>query len=210
MRNAITSFAVIIALAACGDGGTGPNPADDKLAIRGSAMGRLYQSIYVHRGEDPSDATVIVNGFTIPPDDEPGKFYGILPNEVPVGEQITIRVTDGDLEAIGTALGPSRPEITNLTGTRASGNIAVEWISATSPDSFLVSVGYVIDGRGRSLRTTATGSSRQASMSLADLPVGATSVAVTVWALNGGSFIGDATSTSKMNVREVSFGVPVQ
>jgi hypothetical protein len=196
------------ALAACSESGTGPNPPATELTILGSVMSGNYQNLTVTRGTDPSNATVAVNGHSIPAVGG-GGFYGQLPAPVADGGQLTLVVVDDDLEATGLALVPATPTITGVTGTAAGGEITVQWTSAADPDSFVVALNYRVDGAGHAQRFMATGSARQRNFTPATPPAGASNFSVGVHAFNAGSFTGDATSDSRMNVRSSSLSEPI-
>lgn len=203
----LTSVAPIIlmaALVACGESGTGPNPPADELTILGGVMSGNFQNLSVYLGDQPrNQANVTVNGTTIPSSGGGGGYYGQLPAPVAPGGQLVLEVHDGDLEATGTAVVPSDPEITSVTGTVA-GQLTVQWAATANPDSFVVAFEYKVNGAGNGQSFMATGSARQRSFTPASLPAGATNFTVGVHAYNAGSFVGDATADSRMNVRSSS------
>ena len=206
----VAPLALVVALIACSESGTGPNPPGDELTIIGSVMSGNFQNLSVYNGNQPRDqATVTVNGTTIPSSGGGGGYYGQLTAQVAPGGQLVLVVRDGDLEATGTAVVPSDPEITSVTGTVA-GQLTVQWTAAANPDSFLVSLQYKVGSAGHGQNFMATGSARQRSFTAASLPVGATNFTVSVHAYNAGSFVGDATADSRMNVRSSSLTQAVE
>jgi hypothetical protein len=205
----LAPIALMAALAACSESTAGPNPRADELTILGSVMSGNFQNLTVYLGNQARDqATVTVNGATIPSVGN-GGFYGQLPAAVAPGGQLTLVVSDGDLEATGTAVVPSDPEITSVTGSVA-GQLTVQWTAAANPDSFLVALQYKVGTAGHGQNFMATGSARQRSFTAASLPVGATNFTVSVHAYNAGSFVGDATADSRMNVRSSSLTQAVE
>lgn len=206
----LTPLALFLALAACSEKSTGPdpNPPADELTILGSVMGGNYQNLSIYRGTEPvNNATVTVNGTNIP-SNGPGRYYGKLSTPVAEGGALTLVVSDSDLEATGTATVPSIPEITSVTGTVAGG-LDVRWSAATNPDSFQVSLNYTVNNAGTAQRFMAPGGARQRSFTAAPLPANATDLIVRVYSYNAGSFVGDATANSRMNVRSQSGSTPV-
>lgn len=95
-----------------------------------------------------------------------------------------------------------------MTGTVAGG-LDVQWSAATNPDSFLVFLNYHVNNGGNAQRFMAPGGARQRSFTAAAIPAGATNFSVAVYSYNAGSFVGDATSNSRMNVRGGSGSTPV-
>ena len=135
---------------------------------------------------------------------------GHLPVTIPTGGAIQIQVTNGTLTATGTTTIPDAPTITAAAVGNHGDPIVVTWSSATSPDSFAVTLNYTRpDHSSYGTTVWVGGTGRQGSLPTTGLPGDATNFYVSLEALRNGTFTGAVTASSSMHVRAESPDFPI-
>jgi hypothetical protein len=186
-----------------------PPPASPKFTVIGADLSAGLQNAYVSLdGVSATGLTVTVNGTTLA-DAGGGLYHGNLPAAIPTGGAIQIQVTNGTLTATGSATIPDAPATTAATAASRGDPLLVTWTSATSPDSFVVTLNYTLpDQSSTGITTWIGGSQRQASLATTSIPAGASNFYIGLEALRNGTFTGAATPNSSMHVRAESPSFP--
>jgi hypothetical protein len=190
-------------LAGCGGSSTtGTNNNSDTYEIQGAAMSGYAQNIRVtHHGAAATGLTVTVNGEAMA-EISPGTYGGHLATGLPSGSAIEVRASNGTLTAVGDAVVPAQPIITNESHTTIGNPVTVSWSVASQPDSFIVTLNYHLpDNSALAVLVRLGGSARQATIPTTDIPANGTVFSLGIDAVVHGSFHGDAASTSDMHVR---------
>jgi hypothetical protein len=110
------------------------------LLIRGD-LGPQHQDLRLHLGSTRiTDAIVTVNGFAIPHRGA-GTYIGDLPQAVPEGGTLNLKVVAGKMKFEGSGIVLPTPTITAPTAGRIfvpTDAITVAWSSPTDPDGFRI------------------------------------------------------------------------
>ncbi len=197
---------VLLLLAACGGDSTGstPPPAPGPILIRGGDMGDLYENFSITRdGEPLTDATVSVNGTTIPTS-ATGHYNYQLPAALQAGEELVLRVEAGGDVVEGRATIITAPVFTAPTqnaSVTAGQPIAVAWTATDDPDWYRVALGFVANGSGGDVRDSLGVAARQATIATSGIPAGSTEWHLDLYGYLRGHFTGPADPDSDMRVR---------
>lgn len=214
MMRSMTSAALaplLLTLAACSSTpDTGGEPAASQFLIVGADLSGYAQNAFISVGGVPATGlTVTINGTALA-DAGGGLYSGHLAAAIPTGGAIQVQVTNGTLTATGNTTIPDAPAITAAGAVNHGDPLAVTWTSATSPDSFLVTLNYTLpDQSSAGTSVWVGGALRQASVPTTAVPVGATNFYVGLEALRMGTFSGAAAAHSSMHVRAESPDFPV-
>lgn len=211
-RSSLARPLALLLLAACSSSPTTTKPVDntDKLEIVGGDMSGYNQYIYVRlNGTFTPGLTVTVNTAAMT-DNGGGIYGGHLPAAVAAGGQVQVVVTNGTITATGTGVVPATPVITNESHTTIGAPVSITWTSATSPDSFMVSLNYHLpDGSAAAVIARLGGSARQVSLPTTEIPANGVVYSIGILALMNGAFTGDAATTSNMHLRASTPSYPV-
>jgi hypothetical protein len=204
MRHRILLAALATLAMGCSGSPTG-NGDDDRLYVRGSAMGPRFGSIIITRlDQSVPDAQVTVNGIAAEylADDE--RYSYDLGASVAPGETIELRVShDGDIvEATGTVLAPFElvTPVTDQVVVRGQ-PVSVTWTAAQSPDYWLVYLDHRTNGSTSAVIDSLGGTARATSIPTTGVPLTADIISVTIGSHTRGIFTGPAHPSSTMMLR---------
>ncbi len=178
----------------------------EKMLTRGTDMGAKSQNVNVSRaGANLTDASVTVNGTTIPYASVASRYRGDLPSEVAVGNGLFLRVQSGECSLAAYDWVPEAPVMT-APAANASVNVSspldVTWTSSSNPDRFVVRVDDLGNGTNAFTSSDLPNTARNFTIPAASLPVGRT-LKVRVYGYNDGTetFAGAFEAGSRMAIR---------
>ena len=193
-----------IALAACTSNNdtTGTQNTGPQFMILGNDMSARLQNVYITLNNAAKPGlTVTVNGTALT-NTSGGQYFGGLPAALATGAAIQLVVTDGTNTATGNSIVPALPVITSATVASHGAPVVVAWSSATSPDSFQVSLNYHLpDSSAVGVTMRLAGSARQVSIPQTDIPANGVVYSIGLQGMMNGTFTGAAAAGSRMNVR---------
>jgi CARDB len=178
----------------------------DRMLTRGTDMGAKSQNVNVSRGgANLTDASVTVNGTTIPYASVATRYRGDLPSAVAVGNGLFLRVQSGECSLAAYDWVPEAPVMT-APAANASVNVSsplnVTWTSSSNPDRFVVRVDDLGNGTNAFTSSDLPNTARNFTIPAASLPVGRT-LKVRVYGYNDGTetFAGAFETGSRMAIR---------
>jgi len=197
-------FAIPLVFVACtsNDDSSGTQTSGPHFLITGNDLSARNENAYITLdGVAKGGLTVTVNGTALV-NTSGGQYSGALATTLATGAQVQLVATDGTNTATGTSVVPELPVITGATVASHGAPVIVSWSSATSPDSFQVTLNYHLpDNSAVGVTAKLGGSARQATLSQADIPANGTVYSISLQAMMNGVFTGAAASGSRMNVR---------
>lgn len=185
------------------------------LQVRGTAIVSYAANVAVlHAGRRVEGATVRLNGQVAPFLPAVGVYHLAWAVPLAAGDRVSLEVTSGTASVVGEGTFPEAPLLiapADSASFSSATDVVVRWSSATSPDGFLVSVGWSCGPScGAGMDFPAPGSARSLTLPAGELPEG--TVTVSVSAVNDGVLTGDYDDSlldPGMNLRAASARVSV-